>query len=313
MPYYTSGGNYYRPSMFGGFSFFPPVIKMLMLTNAAVFVLVAFFGSFTFFGLPLEGVLTRYLGLMPLGYGFYPWQLITYQFMHANFWHLFYNMFFGLWMFGMEVEHMWGSKKFLTFYLLCGVVAGVAQLVLSPMLDPGSQYIVHPLTGEVVGGIPTVGASGAVYGVLIAFAMLFPDRYIFLYFLFPIKAKYFVAGLILLGVIAVGDRSAVAHLAHLGGALAGYLYILYDRRQLPLHNTIDRIRWWMNARTSAWKTKDEAGRAPVFDLHEGKERKQEPTLQQQIDAILDKISHEGYQSLTEEEKRILFEASKKLN
>jgi membrane associated rhomboid family serine protease len=297
--------------MFGGFSFFPPVIKMLMLTNAAVFVLVGFFGSFSLDGLPLEAILSQYLGLMPFGYGFYPWQLVTYQFMHANIWHLLYNMVFGLWMFGMEIEHVWGSKKFLTFYLTCGVAAGLSQLVLSPILDPGSLYIVHRATGEILGGIPTVGASGAVYGVLIAFAMLFPDRYIFLYFLFPIKAKYFVAGLILLGVFAVGDRSAVAHLAHLGGALAGYLYILYDRRQIPLHGVLDRFRWWLNARSV--ERGEKSARANVFDIREGKEKQQEPTPQQQIDAILDKISRGGYQSLTEEEKKILFDASKKLN
>ena len=308
--------NYYRPSMFGGFSFFPPVIKMILLTNAAVFVLVTFFGSFRLLDMPLEGVLSRYLGLMPLGYGFYPWQLITYQFMHANFWHLFFNMFFGLWMFGMEVEHMWGSRKFLTFYLICGVVAGLAQLILSPILDPASQYIIHPMTGEVVGGIPTVGASGAVYGVLLAFGMLFPDRYIFLYFLVPVKAKYFVAGLIVLGVVSVGDSSTVAHFAHLGGALAGYLYILYDRKQLPFQNVIDRVRWWFNAQQfgKGSAAHHDSVEAKVFDIHGGKEKKEEErTTQQQIDSILDKIGHGGYQSLTEEEKKILFEASKKLN
>lgn len=319
MPYYTSGGNYYRPSMFGGFSFFPPVIKMLLIINASVFVLVTFFGSFRLDGVPLDRALDQYLGLMPLGYGFYPWQLITYQFMHADFWHLFFNMFFGLWMFGMEIEHMWGSQKFLFFYLLCGFFAGVSQLVVAPFLNPAAQYILHPLTGEVVGGIPTVGASGAVYGVLLAFGMLFPDRYIFLYFLIPVKAKYFVAGLIVLGMLSVGGQGPVAHLAHLGGALAGYIYILYDRGRFPLHDLGDRIAWWLNSlRPSSRETGSHDGsETKVFDIRETPKASPKDTVnevtQKQIDEILDKIGRGGYQSLTEEEKRILFEASKKIN
>jgi membrane associated rhomboid family serine protease len=314
MPYYTSGGNYYRPSMFGGFGFFPPVIKILMITNAIVFVLVAFLGSFRLDGMPLEGALNQYLGLMPLGYGFYPWQLLTYQFMHADIWHLFFNMFFGLWMFGMEIEHVWGSRKFLIFYLLCGFVAGISQLVLAPILDPSSLYIVHPMTGEAVAGVPTIGASGAVYGVLIAFGMLFPDRYIFLYFLVPVKAKYFVAGLIVLGIFSVGGSSPVAHLAHLGGALAGALYIMNDTGRLPLQGLFDRMAWWMNSRRYR-KTSDEREEivdTKVFDIRKV-EKEDESVTQQQIDEILDKITRGGYQSLTEEEKKILFEASKKLN
>jgi membrane associated rhomboid family serine protease len=270
-------------------------------------------------GVPLDRALNQYLGLMPLGYGFYPWQLITYQFMHADFWHLFFNMFFGLWMFGMEIEHMWGSKKFLFFYILCGFFAGISQLLIAPLLNPGSQYILHPLTGEVVGGIPTVGASGAVYGVLLAFGMLFPDRYIFLYFLIPVKAKYFVAGLIFLGMMSVGGQGPVAHLAHLGGALAGYIYILYDRGKLPFHNLGDRIAWWLNSlRYKSDETVHHDGtETKVYDIHgapkESRGDNVQEVTQKQIDEILDKIGRGGYQNLSDEEKRILFEASKKIN
>jgi membrane associated rhomboid family serine protease len=129
-------GNYYRPSMFGGFSFFPPVIKGLMITNAAVFLLTEFLGAMKLDGVSLQYFIYRYFALLPFGDGFLPWQLVTYQFMHGGFWHLFFNMFFGLWMFGMEIEHMWGGKKFLVFYLMCGVVAGLVQLMLSPCLSP---------------------------------------------------------------------------------------------------------------------------------------------------------------------------------
>jgi membrane associated rhomboid family serine protease len=294
--------------MFGGFQFFPPVIKWLLITNAAVYILLGMGGRmFTLDMMPLEIVFNYYLGLMPLGHGFYPWQLVTYQFMHANFTHLLYNMF-GLWMFGMEVEHVWGSRRFLGFYLLCGVAAGISQLILAPLLEPTS---VISVTGS---GIPTVGASGAVYAVLVAFAMMFPDRYIYLYFLLPVKAKYFIFGLIVLGVISIGDQSAVANLAHLGGAAAGFVYLVYLSRRYPFQDTVERIGWWMNTRRV--RRKEEPNRevvdAKVFDINEKPKTEQELN-QMKIDEILDKISRGGYQSLTEEEKRILFEASKKLN
>ncbi len=311
MPYQ---GNYYRPSMFGGFSLFPLVIKWLLITNAAVFVLIQFFGSFSLDGFRLGDVLHFYLGLMPLAHGFLPWQLLTYQFMHADFWHLFFNMFFGLWMFGMEIENLWGPRKFLFYYLMCGVAAGVVQLVLAPVLEPGSMI---DLYGR---GIPTVGASGAVYGVLIAFAMMFPDRYIYLYFLIPVKAKYLIAGLILLGVLAIGGPGNVANLAHLGGAFAGYVYIMMTRRRVPHSGLFDRLSYWIHSKTSSRATRreDDIVDATVYDIRDGKERRDEKrdgkvATQKQIDEILDKISRGGYQSLTDEEKKILFEASKKLN
>lgn len=295
--------------MFGGFQFFPPVIKWLMIVNGAVFLTLGLGGNlFTLGGMPLRYFFNYYLGLMPFGYGFYPWQLVTYQFMHADFWHLFFNMFFGLWMFGMEVEHSWGTRKFLTFYLICGVAAGVAQLLLAPLLEPTSVVDAY---GR---GIPTVGASGAVYGVLVAFAMTFPDRYIFLYFLLPIKAKYFVAGLILFGVFSVGGQGTIANLAHLGGALAGYVFLMYDGRRMPFEDVLDRIRWWVNSKTTR-RTPDgheEIVDAKVYDIRDAGKKAQD-TAQKQIDDILDKISRGGYQSLTEEEKKVLFEASKKIN
>ena len=308
MPSYPGQGNYYKPSMFGGFQFFPPVIKWLLITNAAVFVLLGMGGKlFTFDGMPLEIFFTYYLGLLPLGHGFYLWQLITYQFMHANFTHLLYNMF-GLWMFGMEVEHVWGSRRFLGFYLVCGVAAGISQLILAPLLEPGS---VISLSGA---GIPTVGASGAVYAVLVAFGMMFPDRYIYLYFLLPVKAKYFIFGLIALGVLSIGGQGTIANLAHLGGAAAGYVYVLYVARRFPFQGLVDQLGRWLNSRRSRRSEEPyrEVVDAKIFDINERPKTEQELN-QMKIDGILDKISSGGYQSLTEEEKKILFEASKKLN
>ena len=300
---YYNRGNYYRPSMFGGFSFFPPVIKGLIITNTAVFILTSFFGSFHWGNLSLREVLYEYFALMPIGNGFYPWQLITYQFMHAGLLHLLGNMIFGLWMFGMEVEHVWGSRKFLFYYLFCGTVGGIAQLLLAPALEPAQSLG------------PVVGASGAIFGVMIAFAVMYPDRYIFFYFLVPIKSKYFVIGYILLNLFAIGDGGAVAVIAHLGGAVAGYSYLMYDMRRVPLSDAFDRVRYWWNSRTIQRTRDGGMVDAKVYDLSSGRETKPDDRgdAQKHIDQILDKISRSGYQSLTEEEKRLLFEASKKLN
>lgn len=302
MAYY---GNYYRPPSLGGFSFFPPVIKWLLIINGAVFVLTNFIGSAAFSAQGEPSWFTAYFALWPLGYGFLPWQVITYQFMHEGFFHLFFNMFFGLWMFGMEIENLWGSRKFLFFYLMCGVVAAIFQLLLGPILEPGRISVV-------------VGASGAVFGVLVAFAMLFPDRYIYLWFLFPVKAKYFIAVLLLLGVLSVGGPTRVANLAHLGGAFAGYVYLLVDRRRLPMRGMFDRIAWWINSmsRPPSSTDKNAAVDAKVVDFQEKQSKaptSPDEVMQKQVDEILDKISKGGYQSLTEEEKKILFEASKKIH
>jgi membrane associated rhomboid family serine protease len=309
---YNNQGNYYRPSMFGGFQFFPPVIKTLLITNTAVFILMWFFGNFHAGDIGFRRIFDEFFGLMPLGTwdapfsnGFMPWQLLTYQFVHADFWHLFFNMVFGLWMFGMEVEHAWGSKKFLIYYLSCGVVAGLAQLFLSPIFEPALG--------------PTVGASGAIYGVFIAFASMFPDRYVFLYFLIPVKVKYLVVLLMAYSVWSVGGPSNVANLAHLGGALAGYLYILYDRRRVITgRRSAGMFQSWMAS--APWsKPSSTAGDvvdAKIFDINEAKsfnEKEKPIDAQKRIDDILDKISHSGYQSLSEEEKKILFEASKRMN
>jgi membrane associated rhomboid family serine protease len=300
MPY--NDNKYYKPSSFGGFRFFPPVVKSLLIINVAVYLLMFVFGMFRYHGYAVGDYIVTYLGLMPLGHGFHIWQLLTYQFLHADFWHVFFNMVFGLWMFGMEVENIWGSKKFLYYYLFCGVAAGLSQLFFSPLFAP------------VMG--PTIGASGAIYGIMVAFAFFFPDRYVYIYFLIPIKVKYFIIFLIALGVLSIGGPSNVAHLAHLGGALAGYLFLLYDRHHSVHFHTKRSFpsRWTSKKRTEEQPTIVDA---KVFDISDSKTY--EPTkhdgddLQERIDAILDKISQSGYQSLTEEEKKILFEASKRMN
>jgi len=300
--------NYYRP--FGGFSVFPKVIKNLLIINVAVFFIQVIANNLMLGGKPLWYVLNLWFALNPLaeGFNFQVWQLITYQFMHGSFTHILFNMF-ALWMFGMEIENFWGSQKFLTYYILCGVVAGLFQLFLTPLL--GSSPAV------------TIGASGAVYGVLIAFGLMFPDRYIFLYFLVPVKAKYLIGFLIVLEFMLVDSaQSNVAHLAHLGGALAGFLFIMFDKRiDVPLKRMLNiSIRYGSGTQfqnpfsgiSDKFKRKAQnIEEADYYDINQKKDK--EEITQEEIDAILDKISQSGYQNLTEREKRILFEASKKMN
>jgi len=298
-------GRYYRPAAFGGFSFFPPVIKALLITNGLLWVLFGILlPAFKFGSVPIFVIFRDYLELWPIGTNFWPWQLITYMFLHGGFWHIFFNMLM-LWMFGMELEYTWGSAKFLTYYLLCGVGAGVANLLVAPLL------------GQVG---PTVGASGAVFGILIAFGMLWPDRPIYVYFLLPIRAKYFIAACVawelFLEITSTAD--GVAHVAHLGGAAVGFLYILAERRSGALRRLMGGLSFSRRAGPSGVFSKKgseihearfyDIGGPPRKDQDDGQEATQEV-----IDAILDKISTGGYQSLSEEEKRILNEASRKIH
>lgn len=302
------GGNYYRPSFFGGFSFFPPVIKWLLICNAAIWLLTdVFLARFQVGGMLIggdSGIISYLFALWPIGTNFWPWQLFTYMFMHGGFGHLLFNMI-ALWMFGMELENIWGSTRFLMYYLACGLGGGIANLLWGLIISQG---------------LPTVGASGAVFGVLVAFGMLFPDRPIYIYFLLPIKAKYFVSAYILLELFygVSGTTSGVAHFAHLGGAAVGVLYVIGMMRGF------DPLQYWNKLKSSQplpsqqrrarQPVPDEVHDAKFFDISSGRQMDDVHELNQEVvDAILDKINTSGYQSLTEEEKRILNEASKKIN
>ncbi len=303
MSYYrsTGTGGYYRPNFFGGFSFFPPVIKWLLISNTAIWLLTDVFLSRS----SIQVFIVKYLALMPWDSGyFFPWQLVTYMFLHGGFGHLFFNML-ALWMFGMELENIWGSKQFLIYYLICGLAAGITNLFVAPLIAPGG---------------PTVGASGAVFGVLVAFGMLFPERPIYIYFLLPIKAKFFVAGYIVLELFygVTGTSSGVAHFAHLGGAAVGCVYMLMMARGLSFENIWNKIKgeptFPYQQRRARKPVHEEIYDAKFFDIKSGRSLEGEDELNQEVvDAILDKINSSGYQSLTEEEKRILNEASKKIN
>jgi rhomboid family protein len=187
----------------------PPATQALLLANVGVFFLGELLGS---------GLLAPF-ALWPVGAGFWPWQIVTYAFLHASFNHLFFNML-GLWMFGGELEQVWGQKRFIQFYSASVIAAALTQLLVNSMLGATA---------------PTVGASGGLFGLLLAFAMMFPNRTILLFFVIPLKAKYLVA---LYGIIELYQgvyvmNSGVAHFAHLGGMLGGLLTLRYWRGQAP--------------------------------------------------------------------------------
>lgn len=164
---------------------------------------------------PLGNALAPLLVLQPFGDGFLPWQLVSYMFLHADLYHIFFNLF-ALWIFGQALEQLWGTKRFLVYYFLTGIGAGIVQLIVSS----GS----------------TIGASGAVFGILLGFGMMFPDRRILLLIPpIPIKAKYFVAiygGLELFNGLTRVD-SGVAHFAHLGGLVVGFILIKLWKLKKP--------------------------------------------------------------------------------
>jgi len=170
-----------------------------------------------------------YLGLVPIlvWKKYFLWQLATYIFLHGGITHLLFNLL-ALWMFGGELESYWGSRKFLRYFFFCGIGAGICTVLFTPY-----QFI------------PVIGASGAIYGILLAFGWLFPNRPIYIYFLFPIPAKYMVIifGLIELFSSTEGTGGGVAHLTHLGGLLFGLFYMAYPTLRQKIRREYYRRKW----------------------------------------------------------------------
>lgn len=251
----------------------PRGVKGLLLANGAVFLLQMIMPGMT---------IDRLFALQPLSGGigpFYPWQLITYSFIHGNGFHLLINMFV-LWMFGLNLESYWGTKKFLIYYFICVVGAGITHLLAAP-------------------GAIAVGASGGIYGTLLAFGFLFPDSVIYLFFLFPLRAiqAVFVMALMTLAFAMNTGGSKIAHFAHLGGMLTGFFYF-----KIPVW--LDKLHWWrVNMRFKFPKTRW-AGK---------KKNLNETNWSAEVDRILDKISSKGLGSLTAEEQEIMRSYAKRKN
>jgi membrane associated rhomboid family serine protease len=225
----------FRP---GGFQTIPPVIKNLIIINVLVFL------AYETLGPEIKFKMDTLFALHDLhSVYFRPHQLITYLFMHGGWDHIFFNMF-ALWMFGAILENYWGAKRFLIFYMICGIGAAVCHLAvlyheMAPVMDAfhyqvpveQQQELLYAADFRVNEG--TVGASGAIFGCLAAFGYLFPNSLIYLYFFVPIKVKWFVIGYAAIELFSGVRNSAgdnVAHWAHLGGGLVGLLMVMYWNR-----------------------------------------------------------------------------------
>ena len=297
----------------------PSITKNLLIINV-----LAFFATWVFEKQGLD--LTATFGLhffMAKDFSFY--QLVTYLFMHGSFMHLFFNMF-AVWMFGTVMERVWGPKRFLIYYLVCGIGAGIIQEGVQYINYANENLAAYDFVMTSSGRITTeaylnlwttVGASGAVYAILLAFGMTFPNERMFIIpFPFPIKAKWLIGGYIVIEVWSAlntpGD--GIAHMAHLGGMLFGFLLIRYWRK----HPNIEQRFNGQNGFFQQMKKQYESKRRNTFHYQpstetprweEHKEKEEDSARQAEIDAILDKIRKSGYDSLTKEEKKKLFEQS----
>ena len=245
-----------------------PAVRFLIIINVVIFLLQGLFG--------VERFLAFHFGLIPrlIAMKGWVWQLGTYMFLHHGLWHIFFNMF-ALWMFGSTLERVWGTKGFLKYYFLTGLGGGLCYF----LFNLGST-------------IPTIGASGAIYGLLVAYAVLFPNNVIYLWLIIPIKAKWFA---LLFGVIefmaSLQSSDSVAHLAHLGGMVIGYLYLKKER-------FFGRFLTKM--------------RAQKLEFEARTRRKKEESMndiRNEVDELLDKINRVGYDGLTPAEQKKLKRAS----
>ena len=308
----------------------PTITKNLLILNVVVFLATYIFSGL---GMDLNSVLGLHFFLAP---DFHIYQLFTYMFAHGGFSHIFFNMF-ALWMFGCIVERTWGARKFLFYYIVCGVGAGLfqelAQFVQFYLLASeqvagftlGQTMLVAHANAQFLNLWTTVGASGAIYGILLAFGLLYPEERMFIFPLpVPIKAKYFVVGYaaieLFMAFTTVGD--GVAHLAHLGGMVFGFFLIRYWRKHPYVGYNSGGGQQFFDSMRSSWerRTKRKANntwgngtygnnttqRETDWDYNARRKAEQE-----EVDRILDKIRRSGYESLTREEKQRLFDVSRK--
>ena len=256
----------YKPTLFTN------AIKVLVSVNFGIFVLQTLSNA--------EGLFFPLFGLVPkmVWSELMIWQPFTYLFFHGGIWHVLINMFV-LWMFGSELERLWGKSHFLKFYFVTGVGSGLLTMLFS----------LQSMT-------PIVGASGAIYGVLLAYGLTYPNRQIYLYGIIPIKSIWFVIGI---GMIAFmssfNNISQVSHITHLSGMLIGYLML---KRPVEWRSLWFSIR----KRTLEYRVVQEEKKA----THRQK-------IEQDIDIILDKINREGFDSLSQKEQDSLYKNSRSLS
>lgn len=263
-----------------------PIVKKIMIINGSIFLVQQFVGIF------MPGFIENIFGLSHKGlfYEFKLWQPFTYMFLHGGWLHIIFNLI-ALWMFAGDLEQRWGSKAFLRYYIYSGLGAGVFIAFMN--------FIVYSRFGY----LPiTIGASGAIYGILLAYGMTWPNREVLLYFVFPVKIKYLIIGFGIMeffGTIssAVGAGGNISHIGHLGGLITGYIYLMYYR------NT---------GKSVAGESKQASNINMIneFLKKERLKRKQQEIDRRMeakkiIDILLEKIAREGMSSLSPKEKKML--------
>jgi len=301
----------------------PTMTKNLLIINVLAYLATLV--------LQMRGVdLTSLLGLhFFLASDFHIYQFLTYMFLHGSFTHILFNMF-ALWMFGSVIERVWGPRKFLFYYICCGIGAGFTQELVqyadySIQGIAAYQYVnaggVQMTTNAYINLWTTIGASGAVYGILLAFGMIFPNERLFIIpFPFPIKAKWLIVGYVAIELFSAmsGPGDGVAHMAHLGGMLFGFLLIRYWQKHPDSSGRFGRSngmeffdnmkrKFEERQRNSRMNAERQQTRRETDEEYNARQRQN----QEEIDAILDKIRKSGYDSLTKEEKQKLFDQSKK--
>lgn len=263
---------------------------------------------------------------------FHVYQLVTYMFLHANFTHILFNMF-ALWMFGCVIESVWGPKKFLFYYLACGIGAGLMQelaqfvsfyITISgqdPSVGLSDMFRVGQMLSMQLNSWTTIGASGAVYAILLAFGMIFPNERIFIFPLpIPIKAKWFVTFYVCIELFsALGSPGdGVAHMAHLGGMLFGFFMIRYwNRHPTSGYGRGSGLDFFENLKRNLdRRNRPHGGSGRTIHVEPGGKKESDweynarrKANQDEVDRILDKIRKSGYDSLTKEEKQKLFDNS----
>lgn len=300
----------------------PKVTKNLLIINVIIYLASVV--------LEMRGIDLSNIGGLHffLASDFHVYQLVTYMFLHGSFWHIFGNMF-GLWMFGVILERTWGAKRFFFYYMFTGIGAGITQEIVQYVNYNIQDLSAYTSVATGAATIPmdaylnlwtTIGASGAIYAILLAFGMLYPNEKMFIIPIpVPIKAKWFVIGYIAIELFfaqsSPGD--GVAHYAHLGGMLFGFLLIRYWHKRTSDFDWGKKGTSFFNQMRNNFQQRSH--RNPHMHAESGKREDEQQADwnynahkqadQEEIDRILDKIRTSGYDSLTKEEKKKLFDSS----
>ncbi|SMO68705.1 rhomboid family intramembrane serine protease [Fodinibius sediminis] len=275
-----------------GYRGLPVAIRTLITLNVAVFVLQVVLGIF---GRGYSSALIQAFAFYPEWQTalFQPWRLVTYMFLHGGAFHLLFNMLW-LWWMGRAVEERLGPRTFTVIYMGAGIGGALLDILFAQIM--GFNFV--------------IGASGAVYGIMVAFAMLFPTMPIMLILLPPIQARYVVAGLIALDVLLLGSQDGTARIVHLGGAGIGYLLMRAQIQGTDLSKWMLPVeQFWYRLKGTYQKSKSKPKNKNMYTVSDVEIV--DETEQSELDQILEKISEKGYDGLTQEEKKKLFELSKK--